>query len=120
MTINPEKAKLLMNKVQFVGYILDKEGIEFSEEKKEKALNLELPLTCKSLKSFMGIAEVFHKHIPNFMDKARPLHVMLRGYNDLNNKSKKLAWAEEDKKAFVELQKAIGNAQKLHFIDEKN
>ena len=120
ITINPEKAKLLMNKVQFVGYILDKEGIEFSEEKKEKALDFELPLTYMSLKSFMGIAEVFHKHIPNFMDKARPLHVMLRGYNDLKNKSKKLAWAEEDKKAFHELQKAIGNAQKLHFIDEKN
>jgi len=39
ITINPEKAKLLMTEVHYVGYILDKEGIEFSEEKKSKALN---------------------------------------------------------------------------------
>ena len=36
VTLNPEKAQLLMTEVQYVGFILDKEGIEFSEEKKSK------------------------------------------------------------------------------------
>jgi len=118
ITINPEKAKLLMTEVHYVGYILDKEGIEFSEEKKSKALNFQLPPNPKSLKRFMGLAETFHRHIPAFYDKARPLHLMLRGYNELRNKQKPLAWDEEQKHAFNELQMAIGNAQKLHFVDD--
>jgi len=43
---------------------------------------------------------------------------MLRGYNELRNKQKPLAWDEEQKHAFNELQMAIGNAQKLHFVDD--
>ena len=118
VTLNPEKAQLLMTEVEYVGFILDKEGIEFSEEKKSKALDFTLPLTFKSLKRFMGLAETFHRHIPHFYNKARPLHSLLRGYNEMKNRNKPISWSDEDKQAFNDMQLAIGSAQKLHFVDD--
>jgi hypothetical protein len=43
-----------------------KEGIKFSEEKKSKVLAFALPLIFNSLKKLMGLAETFHRYIPNF------------------------------------------------------
>jgi hypothetical protein len=117
ITINPEKAKFLMTEVEYLGYKLDKEGIEFSQENKEKALDFELPPTYKTLKSFVGFAERFHRHIRDFHKYAQPLHALLRGYNALKNKSTLINWTDEPKQAFYDLQRAIGGAQKLHFVD---
>ena len=115
--LNPSKCVFLMTEVEYLGFLTDKQGIEMTEEKKERALNFELPHTYKKLKQFVGLAEQFHKFIPKFNDLARPLHSILKGYNDLKIKSKPLSFSESDKHAFFELQKAISRSQKLYFVD---
>jgi len=118
ITVNPEKAKFLMNEVEYLGYLLSKEGIEFSKEKKDKALSFELPKTFKLLKRFMGFAEQFRRHIKDFFKLAQPLHALLRGYNEKKNKSAPITWEDDLKKVFSDMQAAIGNAQRLHFVDD--
>lgn len=66
VTLTPEKAQLLITVVQYGRSVLDKEGIELSEEKKSKALDFALFLTLKSLNNYMGLAETLHRHIPYF------------------------------------------------------
>ena len=117
ITVNPNKCKFLMTEVEYVGYLLTKEGIEVSEGKRQKALDFPLPTTYKNLKQFVGLAEQFHRFIDKFYSFARPLHAILQGYNSLRNKSKPIPWTEENKKAFYDLQEAIEKSQKLYFVD---
>ena len=117
--VNPGKCIFITTEVTFIGYLLDKKGIEMTEEKKQKALNFAIPKTYKQLKSFVGLAEQFHRFIPKFNEVARPLHNRLRGYNDLKPKTKPLP--KDDKTLEIDfraLQTAVSNSQKLHFIED--
>ena len=58
--LNPAKCDFLLTEVTYIGYLLDKKGIEMTTEKKQKALDFEVPKTYKQLKSFVGLAEQFH------------------------------------------------------------
>jgi hypothetical protein len=107
-----------MTEVTYVGYLLDKQGIEMTAAKKQKALDFEVPKTYKQLKSFVGLAEQFHRFIPKFNEVARPLHNRLRGYNDLKPKTKPLPKDETLEADFRALQEAVSNSQKLYFIED--
>ena len=49
--LNPAKCDFLLKEVTYIGYLLDKKGIEMTAEKKQKALDFELPKTYKQLKN---------------------------------------------------------------------
>ena len=53
MTINPEKVKIHMNQVQYVGYVVDRYGISFSEEKKRKVVEFKKPTKAREMKAFL-------------------------------------------------------------------
>lgn len=116
ITVNPKKCKFLMTEVEYVEYIVSKEGTEFSQEKKEHALSFELPKTYKALKSFVGLAEHFRRHANNFVTLARSLHQLLGGYTQRKNKHQAISWTPENEAAFYTLQKALGASQKLYFV----
>ena len=107
-----------MTEVEYVRYIVSKEGAEFSQEKKEHALSFELPKTYKALKSFVGLAEHFRRHVNNFVTLARPLHQLLGGYTQRKNKHQAISWTPENEAAFYTLQKALGASQKLYFVKD--
>jgi len=113
--VNPKKCKLLMKKVQYVGYVISNLGIEFSDELKEKALQFELPKSYKLLKQFVGVVERFHRHVESFTEIARPLHTMLQGYSQRKNRHQVIQWDKAQEEAFYALQKAVNNAKKLFF-----
>ena len=43
MTINPDKIKINMTKVEHVGHVIDKYGISFSDEKRQKVTDFRTP-----------------------------------------------------------------------------
>ena len=98
ITINPKKCKFLMSEVEYVGYIISKEGLEFSKEKKEHTLSFELPKTYKALKQFVGLAEHFHRHVKDFVTFAYPSHQILKGYTQRRNKHQPITWSDSGKK----------------------
>ena len=114
ITVSPKKCQFLMNEIEYVGYVINTEGIRFSPEKKEKALNFPLPTTTGALKQFTGLAEHFHRHVRNFADLSRPLFKMLDGYSK-RNRNNKLTWSEKDQQAFRALQTAICDSPTLYF-----
>jgi hypothetical protein len=96
--------------------VINTEGIRFSPEKKEKALNFVLPHTAGGLKQFLGMAEYFHTHVRKFAEHARPLHQMLHGYTT-RTRNRKLTWSEKDIESFRALQEAINDSPTLYFPD---
>jgi hypothetical protein len=120
ITPSPKKCVFLQEKIEYLGYTLDRDGISFSEKKIAGALEIELPKTLKKLKQYVGVSVHFSRHIENYSEKARLLNKKLGNYNNAKNKHAKLYWNEEEIVAFQNMKRAIENCQKLHFIKDEH
>jgi hypothetical protein len=116
LTFNPKKCKFLMKEFEGLGHVIDSEGIQMSSEKIGKVLDFPFPVQMVHLKSFIGLANYFRDHIPDMSLMTQPLNAMCVDYK--KSKHKVIKWTEESKKAFGEVQEAIGKCQKLFFLDE--
>ena len=114
LTVNPEKCFLGMSEVEFVGHTIDERGMSFSREKIDKVLNIPEPVLGKELKSFLGVAGYFHRHIKDYAGVTKPLTKMIEGYE----RNRRLIWSEQGRAAFREIKEAINNCPKLFFMDD--
>ena len=51
MAVNHEKVKINMNQVEYVGHIIDKYGISFSDEKRQKVPDFRVPEQTRDMKN---------------------------------------------------------------------
>ena len=79
--------------VTYLGYWVSKKGVRPLPEKVEFIKNVSLPQNVTKLKSFLGLINYNHKHLPNFSTILEPLHKLLR-------KNEKWDWGEEQENAF--------------------
>ena len=59
ITVNPEKCKLGLTEIEYVGHTINSDGLHFTREKLDSVLNFPLPITQSDLKSFVGLANYF-------------------------------------------------------------
>jgi transposase InsO family protein len=117
ITLNPDKCRLGLSEVEFVGTLISARGLSISPQKKMKALAFEQPETSKQLRSFLGLANYFHAHLHQFSNAAKPLFEMLKGYEKQGKKTFKLRWTEDSMEAFATIQRLIAENQLLFFYD---
>ena len=113
LTLNPKKCKYGISKVEYVGHVIDENGVTFSDEKREKVLTFPLPTHMKQLKKFLGLANYFRDHVINHSDKVRPLQKMIDDYD----KKKRLHFTPELESLYNEIRDEIGNCPTLFFLD---
>ena len=114
--VNPKKVKLGLPGIEYVGHVVDHEGLHFSRSKLDSVYNFKQPIFAAQMKSFLGLANYFRDHIRNYSELARPLQDMV-GMNPYNRRSK-LQWETETLEAFETLKTKIHECPKLFFIDE--
>jgi hypothetical protein len=112
--INPDKCRLGMTEVEYVGHVISEDGISFSREKLQHVLEVKKPLKQRDLKSFLGLCNYFREHVEHHSSLAYPLDKMLVPYTP----NAVLKWSEEQTKAFTDLQRAVNEAPKLFFEDD--
>lgn len=112
--INPEKCKMGVSEVKYVGLTISSEGIHFARERLEDILKWPKPETMKKLKSFLGLANYFRRHVNRHSIIVQPLNRMLIAYD----KSRRLNWTPEAENAFEEIKHAIYNCPRLSFVDD--
>ena len=117
MTINPDKVKIHMDNVEYVGHIIDRYGIYFSDEKLHQVLEFRTPTVAHEMKSFLGLISQFRDHVQNYADLTAPCHDMILGYT--KNSKEPLKWNDELNDNFIKLKAAVANCSKLYFIDDK-
>ena len=91
LTVNPEKCFIGMSEFEFVGHTIDERGMSFSREKIDKVLNIPEPVLGKELKSFLGVAGYFHRHIRDYAVVTKALTKMIEGYE----RNRRLIWSEQ-------------------------
>ena len=118
ITLNPAKVRIGMEAVEYVGHLLDKEELSFSQEKKESVLNFRKPETASQMKSFLGLISQFRDHVPEFGTLAAPLHGMIPDYK--KNSKVPLKWTLALEESFYTLQRNVAGCQQLFFIDDSS
>lgn len=94
LTINIEKSKFCVPKLQYLGYVLDADGIHTDAEKIKAIVDYPVPKTVKEVRRFLGICGWYRRFILNYSDKSSQISNLLK-------KSKKFTWTPEADKAFI-------------------
>ena len=109
---NPEKCRFGMTEVEYVGHVINSQGLSFTQAKRDKVDQFRLPSNIKEMKSFLGLASYFRDHVRNFTELAQPLRDMMEG-----KQRQTLHWTEQQKGAFRKMQDAIINCTQNRFME---
>jgi len=93
-----EKCKWKVKEVEFLGVVIEPEGMKMEEGKVKGVLEWPIPKCVKDVQKFLGLANYYCRFIEGFASIARPLHDMVK-------KDKKWEWTGKQEKAFEELKR---------------
>ena len=108
LTLKASKCKFLQQRVEFLGHIVDAQGIHTDPKKVEAVLNWETPKRVKDVRSFLGLTGYYRRFIKDYGKIAKPLHV-------LTEKEQLFQWTEETQEAFQKLKTALTTAPILGY-----
>ena len=108
LKIKPDKCDFFRMKVQFLGHIVSKNGLEVDPSKIEAVQKFPAPRSQTEVKSFLGLASYYRRFVPKFANIARPLH-------KTSETSTKFAWTPEAQDAFESLKLKVTSTPILAF-----
>lgn len=76
MTLNSEKCKFAQTSVNFLGHVINSQGIQPDPEKVEAAVRFTTPTCVGDVRRFLGMVNQLSKFSPNLANHTQPLHGM--------------------------------------------
>nr|GEV22312.1 putative reverse transcriptase domain-containing protein [Tanacetum cinerariifolium] len=104
------KCEFWLREVQFLGHVINGNGIHVDPSKIEAVKNWKDPRTLTEVRSFLGLAGYYRRFIKNFSKIAKSLTI-------LNQKCKTFDWGKEQELAFQTLKDKLCNAPVLAPLD---
>ena len=96
LAISLKKSVFHVDTVEFLGYIVVKDGVTMSKKKVQSILSWKAPRSVKDVQIFIGFANFYRRFIENFSEVCKPIRDTLKSKGD-----KKLwSWGPEQDKAF--------------------
>jgi hypothetical protein len=124
VTVNPDKCIFGADEVEFVGHLLDQEGITFSKTKFASVIDFIKPSNMKELRSFVGLVNYFRDHIENHSVAIHPLQQMITEGDKIKairvpgcKPIQHIRWTPEGEVSFLNIKDKINNCPKLFFMD---
>ncbi|GKC49689.1 putative reverse transcriptase domain-containing protein [Tanacetum coccineum] len=97
------KCDFWLDSVQFLGHVIDSEGVHVDPSKIEAIKNWAVPTTPTEVRQFLGLAGYYRRFIEGFSLIAKPL-------TKLTQKNKKYEWGEDEEEAFQMLKQKLCSA----------
>ena len=91
--VNAKKCSFFTDKVQYLGHIFDRQGVQPNQEKVRAIIEAPSPKDVKQLQSFLGLCNFYSRFIQNYSQVVAPLYYLLR-------KEVKFHWGPEQQKCF--------------------
>ncbi|GJY41679.1 reverse transcriptase domain-containing protein [Tanacetum coccineum] len=104
------KCEFWLKEVQFLGHVVNRDGIHVDPSKVESVKNWKIPESSTEIRSFLGLAGYYRRFIENFSKIAKPLTL-------LTQKNKTCVWYDKQDKAFRILKEKLCNAPVLALPD---
>jgi hypothetical protein len=116
---NPKKCEFFQPELEFLGFLVNKEGIRMDPARVETISKWPRPQTYRDIQVFLGFCNFYRRFIFGFSGIARPLHRLLQGLK--NGKKPGLIadeeWQAPQQKAFQQLIDAFISAPVLRHYD---
>jgi len=114
LAISPEKCVWKTTEVEFLGYVIRRDGIRMSDDKVQAVLHWKTPESLTEVQSFLGFANFYRRFILNYSWVARPLTELTK-----KEQGKEWAWNQEAEAAFRELKNRFTTAPVLAHFDPR-
>ena len=93
LRLKRKKCVFMAPEVTYLGFRINQEGVSPVDEKIKPILEAAVSQNVTHLRSFLGMLNYYHRHIPNMADILEPLHCLLRKNHTWN-------WSEQQEQAF--------------------
>ena len=110
--LRKEKCVFMAPEVTFLGYRVNKEGVTTVDEKIKPITDAPLPSNVTQLKSFLGMLNYYHKHLPGLATILEPLHRLLK-------KNSRWKWGEDQQNSFEKAKELLCSTEILVHYDPK-
>lgn len=110
LTINLKKSEFCKDRLRYLGYIVDKDGLHTDPSKLEIIKNFPTPKSVKNVRSFIGMCSYYRRFIPDFSNLIAPLTKLTGGKRGMKVN---FNWNELAEKSFNILKNALITAPVL-------
>jgi len=110
LAVSPEKCVWKTHEVEFLVYVIGRNGIRMNQDKVEAILSWQPPTSLTEIQAFLGFANFYRHFVKDYSKVARPL-------TKLTKKTRKWSWNEDAGRAFEELKKRFTVAPILAHFD---
>ena len=110
LKLNLPKCKFLRARIEFLGHLVDKDGIHTTPDKVKAVQNFPVPTSVNNVRSFLGLAGYYRAFIQDFATIAAPLTRLLK-------KDVPFVWTNAHQRSFEFLKTTLTNAPILAFPD---
>jgi len=112
--LNKSKCTFLQPSMEYLGFLVDRDGIHPTKSKVEAIQNAPRPTTVTELQSFLGCVNYYRKFIPNMSTLCSPLNKLLQ-------KDTKFCWDTACENAYQKLCDILSTSDVLvHYDPEKS
>lgn len=108
--LRPSKCNFMQRQIQYLGHIIDEYGVRPDPSKVQAVSDFPRPKTVKDVRSFLGFANYYRRHVPRMSDLAAPL-------SNLTRKDVPFIWTDQCERAFQSIKKSLVHYPVLRFPD---
>lgn len=113
LTVNLSKCEFFKSSLNYLGYIVDGNGLRTNPDKVSAMVNYPRPTTTTEIKRFVGMCSWYRRFIPHFSTLMAPLNDLLKG----KRKQQSIGWSTEAESAFLSVKRALVSAPVLRSPD---
>ena len=109
LRLKRDKCSFLQSKIEYLGHVIDAEGLHPSQEKINAIKHAPRPKNVSQLKSFLGMINYYSRFLPNLSAELAALYELLHKYH-------KWSWSKRQEQAFQAAKNALqSEAVLIHY-----
>ena len=108
--INKRKCLFLQDHIEYLGFIVNKNGVHASPSKIKSIIKMPKPTNFSQLRSFLGMVNHYVKFIPKLSDRLLPFYSLLK-------KNSSWGWNASCDQAFMSVKKVLASPLALTHYD---
>jgi hypothetical protein len=106
------KCTFCADTVEYLGHVVSDKGVSPDPKKVERLKNMAVPTDVSTLRSFLGLANYYHRFVHNFAETISPLTRLLK-------KNQKFTWSDKCQTSFKTIIELMSSAPILAYSDFK-